>query len=59
LVKEEEEDERPVLRCHCGDGFFTPLCLFGAIGKNPNICQHFRIPCMSLEEFMEGEGWVF
>jgi len=27
--------------------------------KIPNICQHFNIPCMSLEEFMEGEGWVF
>jgi hypothetical protein len=27
--------------------------------KIPNICEHFRVPCMSLEEFMEGEGWVF
>ena len=27
--------------------------------KIPNICEHFRIPCMSLEDFMEGEGWVF
>ena len=27
--------------------------------KIPNICQRFNIPCMSLEEFMEGEGWVF
>ena len=27
--------------------------------KIPNICQHFRIPCMSLEEFMEAEGWRF
>ena len=27
--------------------------------KIPNICQHFRIPCMSLEEFMEAEGWQF
>jgi Domain of unknown function (DUF4411) len=27
--------------------------------KIPNICQHFRVPCLSLEEFMEAEGWVF
>ena len=25
----------------------------------PNICRHFRVPCMSLEEFMEREGWEF
>jgi len=27
--------------------------------KIPNICQHFRIKCLSLEEFMEEEGWQF
>jgi len=27
--------------------------------KIPNICQHFGIPCLSLEEFMEAEGWEF
>jgi len=27
--------------------------------KIPNICQHFSIPCVDLEEFMEAEGWVF
>lgn len=27
--------------------------------KIPNICQHFSIPCMTLEEFMEAEGWQF
>jgi hypothetical protein len=27
--------------------------------KIPNICKHFRIPCMTLEEFMEAEGWQF
>lgn len=27
--------------------------------KIPNICEHFEIPCMSLEEFMESEGWTF
>ena len=25
----------------------------------PNICQHFNIPCLSLEQFMEAEGWTF
>jgi hypothetical protein len=27
--------------------------------KIPNICQHFGIECLSLEEFMEREGWEF
>lgn len=27
--------------------------------KIPNICQHFGIECLSLEEFMEAEGWQF
>lgn len=27
--------------------------------KIPNICQHFHVPCLSLEEFMEAEGWQF
>jgi hypothetical protein len=27
--------------------------------KIPNICRHFRIRCLSLEEFMEEEGWRF
>ena len=25
----------------------------------PNICSHFRIPCLDLEAFMEKEHWVF
>lgn len=25
----------------------------------PNICEHFEIPCLSLERFMEAEGWAF
>ena len=25
----------------------------------PNICQHFRVRCLTLEEFMEEEGWQF
>ena len=27
--------------------------------KVPNICEHFEIPCLSLEEFMEAEEWEF
>jgi len=27
--------------------------------KIPNICDHFKVPCLSLEEFMEAEGWTF
>ena len=27
--------------------------------KIPNICQYFNIQCLSLEEFMEEEGWQF
>lgn len=25
----------------------------------PNICEHFGIQCLSLEEFMAAEGWTF
>ena len=25
----------------------------------PNVCKHFSIPCINLEEFMEKEGWTF
>jgi Domain of unknown function (DUF4411) len=27
--------------------------------KIPNICQHFGVACMTLEEFMEAENWQF
>lgn len=27
--------------------------------KIPNICQHFNIECLTLEQFMEREGWQF
>jgi len=27
--------------------------------KIPNICKHFKIQCLSLEEFMDQEGWEF
>lgn len=25
----------------------------------PNVCEHFDIPCMNLEKFMENEKWRF
>ncbi len=28
-------------------------------GKIPNICQHFGIPCMRLDEFMVQQNWTF
>jgi len=27
--------------------------------KIPNICNHFGVGCMHLEDFMEAEGWTF
>lgn len=27
--------------------------------KIPNICDHFGVPCVDLEQFMVDEGWVF
>lgn len=27
--------------------------------KIPNICNHFKVKCKNLEEFMEQEGWKF
>ena len=27
--------------------------------KIPNICQYFNVKCLSLEQFMEKEGWTF
>jgi hypothetical protein len=27
--------------------------------KIPNICRHFHVACITLEQFMEAEGWAF
>lgn len=27
--------------------------------KIPNVCEHFGIPCLNLEDFMEKENWSF
>ena len=33
---------------------FTPNA-----AKIPNVCAHFKIPCIDLEEFMHQQGWAF
>lgn len=27
--------------------------------KIPNVCQHFNVPCITLETFMQQQGWSF
>jgi len=27
--------------------------------KIPNVCEHFSVPCMNLEEFMQKQSWSF
>lgn len=27
--------------------------------KIPNICEHFKLPCLTLHQFMEAERWQF
>ena len=27
--------------------------------KIPNVCDHFKIPCINLEQFMQGQSWSF
>ncbi len=27
--------------------------------KIPNVCAHFNVPCIDLEEFMQQQGWTF
>jgi hypothetical protein len=34
--------------------FFKPNAV-----KIPNICRHFEVPCLTLQQFMEEEGWQF
>jgi len=49
-----------VAKAHAGGG--VVITLEGAppnAAKIPNICQHFGVRCLNLEEFMEEEGWQF
>lgn len=36
-----------------------PLTLKPNAAKIPNVCRHFNIPCIDLEEFMHRQGWSF
>lgn len=36
-----------------------PLALKPNAAKIPNVCAHFKIPCIDLEEFMHQQGWTF
>jgi hypothetical protein len=27
--------------------------------KIPNVCAHFKVPCIDLERFMQQQGWTF
>lgn len=36
-----------------------PLMLKPNAAKIPNVCAHFKIPCIDLEEFMHQQGWAF
>jgi hypothetical protein len=27
--------------------------------KIPNVCEHFEVPCVSVEGFMDAQGWSF
>lgn len=35
------------------------LALKPNAAKIPNVCAHFKIPCVDLEEFMYQQGWTF
>lgn len=42
------------------DGIVVTMEKFKENGaKIPNVCKHFKVKCLSLEEFMECEGWEF
>ena len=36
-----------------------PLALKPNAAKIPNVCAHFKISCIDLEEFMHQQGWMF
>lgn len=37
----------------------STLTLKPNAAKIPNVCAHFKIPCIDLEEFMQQQGWTF
>lgn len=49
-----------IARAHCGKGTVLTMEQLKPNGaKIPNICDHFKIPCVDLERFMAIEGWTF
>lgn len=36
-----------------------PLTMKPNAAKIPNVCDHFKIPCVDLEAFMHQQGWAF
>lgn len=49
-----------IARAHSCDGtVLTMEQLKPNAAKIPNICNHFDIPCVDLQRFMEIEGWKF
>ena len=37
----------------------STLALKPNAAKIPNVCDHFKVPCINLEEFMKQQGWAF
>jgi hypothetical protein len=49
-----------IARAAMEDGTVVTMELFKQnAAKIPNVCRHFNIRCMTLEEFMEAERWSF
>lgn len=49
-----------IARAACIGGTVLTMEQFKPNGaKIPNICNHFKVPCLDLRGFMEKEDWVF
>lgn len=49
-----------VAKAHVEGGAVVTMELLKPNGvKIPNICQHFGVRCLTLQDFMEAEGWTF
>ena len=42
-----------------GGTVVTEELLKPTAAKIPNVCQHFNVPCIDLEGFMQQQGWAF
>jgi hypothetical protein len=43
----------------CGGTLVTEEQFKQNASKIPNVCHHFGIPCINLNEFMQQQGWSF